>query len=219
MRKARVRRPPNAIPMVGQGMTSPGLALLDDSAERDVLSAYNALLAVMETKDPLILVHSLGVADFATRLSNLAGLDDTSTLTIMVASLLHDFGKVFLPREVLFALRHLSADEWRMIRLHPSLAAEVIGRIDFPWDMRSLIIQHHERWDGKGYPDGLRGDEIVLGARIIALADAIEAMLSGRPYRPKFTPEQVLAEIKRNVGKQFDPHLAHELLKAPEKVI
>lgn len=187
--------------------------------ESRYLDAILAMIAVIEIGDPRLKLHSQRVADFAARLSRLVGQDEEFTEAVRVAGLLHDIGKLAIPAEILFAPRPLTDLEWDIVRDHPLDSAKVVGAISFPWDLQGMVLQHHERWDGKGYPHGLRGDEIAPGARILALADALEAMTADRPYSPKLPIEQVFEEVRKNLGKQFDPHYAQRFLEWPPDVI
>lgn len=121
------------------------------------------------------------------------------------AALLHDIGKLSLDRELLTLPRPLTADEWALVRQHPVLGARVIEGIPGLERVGEFIRHHHERWDGTGYPDALRGDAIPLGSRIIAVVDAFDAMLSQRPYRRSRTLNEGIEELRRQTAKHFDP--------------
>jgi HD-GYP domain-containing protein (c-di-GMP phosphodiesterase class II) len=135
-------------------------------------------------------------------------LPDTTVQRIELAALLHDLGKVGISRRILMKPGRLDETEWRSIRQHPAIAAEIISAVDFLAETLPAIIHHHERWDGGGYSDGLSGQQIPMDARILAVADAYDAMTSSRPYRQSMTPEEAVAEILSGSAGQFDPAIA-----------
>lgn len=130
---------------------------------------------------------------------------------------MHDIGKITIPAEFLSKPGRLSPIEFDMVKTHAQQGYDILKEVDFPWPVAQVILQHHERMDGSGYPNGLNGDEICLEARIMAVADVVEAMSSYRPYRAGLGIEAALAEIAKNAGKSYDPlvaeaclHLFHE---------
>jgi len=126
---------------------------------------------------------------------------------ISTAALLHDIGKIGVPDKVLNKKGKLNREDWEAIMAHPRLGTTIIGNIPNLVPCASSILHHHERWDGNGYPEGLKGEEIPIEARILAIADSFEAMSSARPYRPARSPEDVVKELRRCAGLQFDPEL------------
>ena len=126
------------------------------------------------------------------------GLTDCQIKGIIVAGALHDLGKISVPAEILCKPGLLTEIEFSLIRNHPQIGYEVLKEIKFPWPVALTVLQHHERWDGSGYPQGLRGAEILPEARILAVADVVESMLHHRPYRAAHHPDKVLAEIREN---------------------
>ena len=123
------------------------------------------------------------------------------------AALLHDIGKIGVPDKVLNKKGKLSAEDWEAIKSHPRLGANIVGNIPNLVPCINSILHHHERWDGGGYPEGLKGEEISMEARILAIADSFEAMTSTRPYRAALCSEKVIKELRRCAGSQFDPGL------------
>jgi HD-GYP domain-containing protein (c-di-GMP phosphodiesterase class II) len=124
-----------------------------------------------------------------------------------VAGLLHDVGKVYVPSEILSKPGKLSELEMGMAKAHASAGYDIVKAIKFPWPVDEMVHQHHERIDGSGYPRGLKGDQIMLEARILAVADTVEAMMSHRPYRPALGLDKALAEIIQNRGKLYDENV------------
>ena len=156
--------------------------------------------------------HGRAVAAIGTRLAAVLGLDDEEIADLRLAAALHDIGKATVPRAVLDKPGPLTGREWRLIRRHPGEGERLLRSsfADRP-GVLAAVRSHHERWDGGGYPDGLAGSETPLAARIVAVADAYQAMLETRPYRPPLTPAAALAEIEANARSQFDPDCAAAL--------
>jgi len=136
------------------------------------------------------------------------GLDEETVTGVRVASLLHDVGKITVPTEILSKPGRLSEVEFQLIRTHPQASHDVLHGIEFPWPVAEVALQHHERLDGSGYPRGLAGDEIILEARILAVADVVEAMASHRPYRPALGIDAALEEIEQHSGGLYDAEVA-----------
>ncbi|MBC7318912.1 HD domain-containing protein, partial [Candidatus Bipolaricaulota bacterium] len=134
------------------------------------------------------------------------------------AALLHDVGKaLYVPTDILSKPGKLTALEMALIREHPKAGYEILTRVNFPWPVAEIVYQHHERLDGSGYPRGLKGEEILLEARILAVADVVEAMSSHRPYRPAHPLEKAFAEIRENAGKLYDPDVVEACLRVFQK--
>jgi diguanylate cyclase (GGDEF)-like protein/PAS domain S-box-containing protein/putative nucleotidyltransferase with HDIG domain len=180
----------------------------DWPGERDLLYSIGGLLAMVNNKDRYTYGHSEKVAYYATALAQAMGLVPEEVKKIKVAAFLHDLGKVDIPEEILNKPGPLSAAERELCQLHPVTGADIVRQIKSLEETVPLIRHHHERYDGQGYPDGLAGGAIPLGARIIALADSFDAMTTNRPYRRARTHQEAIEVIKKEVGQQFDPHLA-----------
>ncbi len=159
---------------------------------------------VVETRDPYTAGHQRNVSRLATLIAREMGLSTDKIEGIRVASLLHDIGKLDIPSDLLSKPRRLTYVEFNLIKSHPQIGYDILKNIDFPWPVSQLILQHHERLDGSGYPGGLTGKEIQLGAKIIAVADVVEAMSSHRPYRPALGLEKALQEIQDYSGILYD---------------
>jgi hypothetical protein len=169
----------------------------------------------IEARDPYTSGHSRRVQDYAVTIARGAKLAERDVERISQAALLHDVGKInekYHP--ILTKPDRLTADEWAIMKEHPADGANLVGTMTRLRHLLPAIRHHHENWDGTGYPDRIAGELIPLDARVIALADTIDAMSSARPYRPGLTPEQVRAEIVRCRGKQFDPDLADRVLSS-----
>jgi putative nucleotidyltransferase with HDIG domain len=136
---------------------------------------------------------------------------------IHIAGLLHDVGKVAVPTEILSKPGKISQYEFSIIKNHPQVGYEILQKIDFPWPVTQAILQHHERMDGSGYPGGLRGEDIIIEARILGVADVVEAMSSHRPYRPALGLDSALGEIAKGRGTLYDPQVVDACLSILEK--
>jgi HD-GYP domain-containing protein (c-di-GMP phosphodiesterase class II) len=147
------------------------------------------------------------IAETATAMAATLGLPDGEIERIRTASLLHDLGKLAIPDEILSKPGELDEPEWRVVAEHPKIGQVVLEQAGALRDAATIVLHHHEWYDGRGYPHGLRGQEIPVGARIVAVADAYEAMIAGRPYRNAVTHEAALAELQRHAGIQFDPEM------------
>ncbi len=177
-------------------------------AVRDAsLAAVKSLASALEARDHYTRGHSENVTDLAVATAEAMGLGAETVLTLRTAGLLHDVGKLGIPDEVLHKQTQLTEQEWELIRAHPAVGASLLSSTLLPQEIVPVVEHHHEHYDGTGYPHGAAGDEIPLTARILAVADAYDAMTSPRPYRPAMTHEQALAELRAQAGAQFDPEV------------
>ncbi len=158
----------------------------------------------MESRDPYTAGHQRRVAELAKAIASEMGLPAHTVEGIHFGALIHDIGKIQVPSELLSKPTKLSKLEFELIKTHPQAGYEIIKGVEFPWPIALMALQHHERLDGSGYPQGLKGEAIALEARIIAVADVVEAMSSHRPYRPGLGIEAALKEIEDKRGKWFD---------------
>jgi hypothetical protein len=175
------------------------------------------MVANLEARDPYTSGHSRRVARNAKIIARAVGLSARQVERVGVAALLHDVGKiheVFAP--LLRKPDRLTPEEWAVMQTHPIKSAELVAKVSQLADALGPVRHHHENWDGSGYPDGLAGDEIPLGARIIMFADTVDAMTTDRPYRRAMAPEQVREEFIRQRGRQFDPEICDRLLASPQ---
>lgn len=194
-----------------------GLALhraeLIASLERLFEGAIETLVAAVEAKDIYTYGHSARVAKLSRRIAEAMGLPETEQEKLKLAGLLHDIGKIGIPEAVLSQRGRLTDGEWAYVRSHPQIGESIIRQMgsERVAELCLLVRHHHERLDGSGYPDGLKGDTIPLGARILSVADAYDAMRSNRPYRAPFSAREALAELREHAGSQFDPRAIEAL--------
>lgn len=177
-----------------------------------------SLSRIIDAKSSYTLNHSEEVAQIAYLLAISYGLKRNEAEKVHVAGHLHDIGKVGIPDIILNKKRKLTADEWKIIKRHPEIGAEIISPVKILREIKDMVLYHHERFDGKGYPAGLKGDSIPIGARIIAVADAISAMLHDRPYRKRLSFEEALKELKINSGTQFDPAVVEVTISVYDEI-
>jgi PAS domain S-box-containing protein/putative nucleotidyltransferase with HDIG domain len=181
--------------------------------QRRLEETVNALASMTEKRDPYTAGHQQRVTQLARAIAEEMELPESQVEGTVVAATLHDIGKIYEPAEILSKPDILTEIEMLMMKVHPDVAYEILKNIDFPWPVARIVRQHHERYDGSGYPDGLKGEEILLEARIIAVADVVEAMASHRPYRSALGIEQALEEIINNRGILYDPKVVDACLQ------
>lgn len=183
-------------------------------AEQHSLGTLRALNAAVDAKDSYTARHSLAVADYALVIGRKVRLGDRDLRDLEQAGLVHDLGKIGVPEAVLLKPKRLTRDEFLVVCDHSETGARIIESIPSLRRLVPVVRHHHERWDGSGYPRGLAGSDIPLLARVLAVADAYDAMTTDRPYRRAMRSDEVRAEIERGMGVQFDPALAQALLEA-----
>jgi HD-GYP domain-containing protein (c-di-GMP phosphodiesterase class II) len=165
------------------------------------------LSAAVESRDPSTRGHAARVTALADAVARRLGWSDDRIAILRIGGTLHDVGKVVVPLAVLSKRGPLTDAELAQIRVHPSAGARVVAAIESARGALPCVLHHHERWDGRGYPHGLCGEEIPVEARLLAIADAFDAMTTNRPYRRAVPPAEALAELDRCAGTQFDPEL------------
>ncbi len=175
--------------------------------------AINALASAVETRDPYTAGHQQRVARLSCGIAREHGSSEDQIQRIRIAAIVHDIGKINIPSEILSKPSQLTDIEFDMIKTHPEAGHNILKKIDFPWPIAQIVLQHHERMDGSGYPQGLKGEDILFEARVIAVADVVEAMASHRPYRPAGKIEDALEEISRNRGILYDPQVVDATLR------
>jgi len=171
------------------------------------------LSVAVEMRDPCTSGHERRVADLARDIAKEMGFEGARLIALSMAGAIHDVGKLSIPAEILCKPGRLSAFELKFIQAHSQMGHDILKEIDFPWPIADMILQHHERMNGSGYPRGLKDQEILLEARILAVADVVEAMASHRPYRPALGIDAALEEIEKNKGILFDPEVVEACLK------
>jgi len=181
---------------------------LESRSKQAALDVIRALVCAVETKDPYTRRHSEQVAHYATHLAARMNLPRETIETVYAASMLHDVGKIGVPDGILTKPGALTSEEFESIRRHPALGETIVGNIACFASEARLVRHHHENWNGTGYPDGLTGEEIPVGARLIRIADAMDAMLMHRSYKQAYPVEKMIDELIRCAGADFDPRLA-----------
>ncbi|SIP66019.1 Cyclic di-GMP phosphodiesterase response regulator RpfG (fragment) [Mycobacterium tuberculosis] len=186
-------------------------------AKQELELAYDLTLLgwaqAMELRDQETAGHTQRVTELTLKLARQMGLPEEDLEHLRRGAILHDVGKLGVPDAVLLKPGPLNAEEWALMRKHPTLAYQWLSGVPFLRKALAIPYAHHERWDGKGYPDGLAGEAIPLLARIFALADVYDALTSERPYKPPWSHEEALAELERQAGRQFDPQLAQVFVR------
>lgn len=182
--------------------------LLRQSLEQSV----QTIAATLEARDPYTAGHQRRVAELSTAIAREMGLPEEQIQGIHFAAIIHDLGKIHIPAEILSKPSRLTDIEYLLIQTHPQEGYNILREVKFPWPIADIILQHHERLDGSGYPQGLSGDQILLESKIIGVADMVEAMSSHRPYRPGMGIEPTLDEIRRSRGKEYDANVVDACL-------
>jgi PAS domain S-box-containing protein/putative nucleotidyltransferase with HDIG domain len=173
----------------------------------------NALASAVGKRDPYTTDHQRRVTMLACTIAKEIGLSEEQINGLRLAGMLHDIGKLAVPSEILSKPTRLSDAEFTIIKTHPRVASDILKAIEFPWPIAEIVLQHHERIDGSGYPQGLSDKNILLEARILAVADVVEAISSHRPYRPAYSLEYTLEEISKNKGVIYDPEIVDICLR------
>jgi len=172
-----------------------------------------AMAMIVEMRDPYTAGHQRRVTQLACAIAREIGISEDLVTGLRLAGLIHDIGKVRVPAEILTNPDGLSEAEFTMIKMHPVIGYEILKTIDLPWPIAQIVYQHHERMDGSGYPLGIWGDEIIIEARILAVADVVEAIASHRPYRPALGIDVALEEISKKRQKLYDSKVVDVCLK------
>jgi len=180
---------------------------------RILIKTVSVIALTVEKRDPYTAGHMQRVADLAMAIGRAMNLDENTVTGLQMGALIHDIGKIYIPAEILNRPGRLSPVEFDLIKTHPQVGYDIVKDIDFPWPVAEMIVQHHERIDGTGYPNGLSGAEICLEARILAVADVVEAMASHRPYRASLPLQSALDEIERYRGERYDPQVVDVCLR------
>lgn len=190
---------------------------LTKRGKQNLIESIFAFAKTIEMRDHYTGEHVENTVRYSTEIARALKLSPEETENIRQASVLHDLGKIGISDRILLKRSKLTKKEFEEIKRHPQIAADIIRPIQFMHDIVPLVLYHHERWDGKGYPSGLRGEEIPIGARIIAIADVYQALTSNRPYRKAFSKKDALDIIRKGSGTQFDPRIVKVFLKVIKK--
>jgi len=205
----RARRDGGGRAVVFTGGEGEGEVAESESTHSDVVAA---LASALQERDRYTGDHSESVVDVAAHVGEALALDGETVARLRTAALLHDIGKVGVPDNILHKPGPLNGDEWEVMRQHPVIGERILRAIPGLGDVAKIVRHEHERWDGRGYPDGVAGDQIPIGARVILACDAYHAMTSDRPYRRAMSHADAVAELTRNAGTQFDPDVAEALV-------
>ena len=180
--------------------------------ESHYTETIEALVSALEARDPYTQEHAGRIRETSMALAVALQVPSEERRAVRLGAILHDVGKIGVSDSILRKPGPLTRGEWILMRAHPVIGENMLRGIDFLHTALPVVRHHHERWDGKGYPDGLAGDKIPVGARIVAVCDAFDAMTSDRPYRPRMPLPSACEELERNAGTQFDPNCAHLLV-------
>jgi len=187
---------------------------------RQLHEFIEALTSVIDARDPNTAYHSWTVAEISELIAQEMDIGEEYTFLIHIAGHLHDIGKIGIPDSVLLKPGRLTDEEIKIIRMHPKIGADIVSRVKELEPIAEMILGHHERWDGGGYPHGLARGDIPMGARIIAVADSLDAMISDRSYRPPKEFDVSLREIESGAGTLYDPKIVDAFLRIdPQKIL
>jgi len=189
-----------------------------EELERTIDNMLSSFSKIISLKEPYTGNHSLRVAKLALLIGREMKIDENRLLALKYASFLHDLGKIFIPSEILNKYGKLSSHEYNLVKEHVLKSYEIIKDIKFPYPTHEIILQHHERINGSGYPYGLKGDEILLEAKILSVADVVDAMTSNRPYRAPLSVEKVIEELTTNKGILYDEEVVETTLRIIKKL-
>jgi PAS domain S-box-containing protein/putative nucleotidyltransferase with HDIG domain len=184
-----------------------------DELKKTLEGTINAIAHISEVRDPYTSGHQREVSRLATEIAKEMGLTEEQVETIRIAGIVHDIGKLYVPAEILSKPSKLNDIEMELIKSHPEIGHNILKTVNLPWQISPIVLQHHERLNGSGYPAGLHADKIMIEAKILAVADVTEAMASHRPYRPALGIDIALEEISRNSGTLYDPAVVNVCLR------
>lgn len=202
---------------INEGDTEVPSRLYVEELQSALTQTVAVIRALGELRDPYTAGHERRVGDLAAAIGAELGFDDRRQQGLRIAGYLHDIGKIAIPTEILSKPGRLSPAEFELIKEHPAKGYEILSNVDFPWPVALVAMQHHERMDGSGYPQGIKGEQISVKARIVAIADVVESMSSHRPYRPALGIKKALAEIERGKGVAFDTDAVDACLRIVRK--
>ncbi len=189
----------------------------EESLRRTLIQTIDALSSAMMHRDPFTAGHEKRVSDLALAIGQKLAFDEERLKGLGLAAMVHDIGNIQTPAEILTRPRQLTPEEFDLVKLHAEASHDILKDIHFPWPIAQVALQHHENFDGSGYPQGLKGDAILLEARILRVADSLEAMLSHRPFRRQFDVAHAMAELRTGRGTLYDPQVADVCLHLIEE--
>lgn len=178
---------------------------LNEERTQTFVEIISSMIEIIEAKDPYTRGHSERVAKFATAIGQKMNMNDKMLRGLRLGGVLHDIGKVSVDDTIIKGVIELSEEEFKKVKSHPIFSSKILSPISFMADVVPMVYTHHEKWDGTGYPQGLKGEKIPLGGRIVAVADSVDAMTSHRPYRKNLTLQEAEEILKKNAGSHFDP--------------
>jgi putative nucleotidyltransferase with HDIG domain len=178
---------------------------------------FMVLAKIIDARDPFVSSHTTKVADYAVAIATELGLPVVRVESIRQAALLHDIGKIGISEQILHKPAKLTSEEYLIVKVHTLLGAELLETCQGLRHLALIVKHHHEWWNGKGYPDNLQGEAIPLEARILAVCDAVEAMASDRPYSRAMSLDEIIAELRRYAGTQFDPNIVEKFVRVTER--
>lgn len=184
-----------------------------EAVRKAIQGVIHVVAQTIETRDPYTAGHQRGVANLAVAIARRLGLSEDRLEGLKLAATVHDLGKISIPAEILAKPSGLTEVEMGMIRIHPGAGYEILRKVEFPWPIAQMVLQHHERINGSGYPQGLQAPDILLEAKILGVADVVDAMCSHRPYRAALGISMALAEIRQNRGLLYDPAVVDACLE------
>jgi putative nucleotidyltransferase with HDIG domain len=184
-----------------------------ESLQKTMQSTIEVVSSILELRDPYTAGHQIRVGNLAVRIGQKIGMEKNKLTGLYVSGYLHDLGKISVPSEILTKPSKLTPVEFEIIKSHVDYGYDVLKKLDLPWPVADIVRQHHERMDGSGYPDGLVREEILPEAKVLAVADVVEAMTSHRPYRPGLGLEKACEEIRSNKGEKFDEEVVEAALE------
>ena len=185
----------------------------------DYHEIIECIISALDAKDCYTAGHSQRVSDMTLKVCKLIGLQQKDVERIHIAAHLHDIGKIGIPDAILNKADVLTQEEWETVKKHPQIGAGILSKSQHLNDLKDIVLYHHERYDGRGYPEGLVGLNIPLGARIVAICDSIDAMTSERSYRKSHSLEYCYLEIKKNLGTMYDPIIGQYVLEHWDEVV
>lgn len=189
----------------------------EEQLKQSFINLAETISRAVESSDPYTAGHQRGVAELAYQVGKKLGLDEGRLLGLYIGGLLHDIGKISVPASILSKMGTLTSEEWALICSHTKQGYRILKETNFPWPIADMVLHHHERLDGSGYPDGLDGDQLSLEVRILAVCDVAEAMSSHRPYRPARSKEEIIEELERGRGRIYDAAVVDAVLEVIEK--